>query len=450
MNEPEIDIPKELAAERLIIGCMMGNNDIIPELLTQLTPDEFFHPIHKSIWRAFRNLDLKRETIDIVTVSRTIQTFNEVPDYAYISSLLDGIPKYSRASYLSSHVSLVKEASGRRDLLRIGSWIQATALAKDISLDEFLAQTLQRIQVVHLLQRTQDDLIHSSDAMNRTLAELEERWSRGSEMLGLSTGFRQLDEVTGGLRGGRYYVLAAGTGMGKTTLALNVANNIMLSQRSYDKKCAGLIISLEMSVTELNVKMLGTSTRINTRKIETGQLNEEEKRKLILAADLLSDLDIEYCEGFSKVTPSSLLGLVEKVRTRHGQIDFLVVDYLQLIDSGAGSKAVNDHEKISNVSRELKRISIRFNIPVLVLSQVNRKSADRTNKDYQLSDLRGSGSIEQDADLVAFLQPDDWSDERNNKRKLYIAKQRAGVSDVSIPLIFFKESSRFAEYEPEF
>ena len=447
MNDDNlIQIPRDDAAERLILGCLLFNGDLASELVSHLSADDFFHPTHKQIWRAIRHLESQRQTIDLLTVPRTIQSFNEAADIAYICALVDGIPRYSRASYLSTHVKLVKSAAARRDLLKVSSWMMANATANDNTIDDLLAESISKLQSIELLSETKDELIHSSDAVTRTFQDLEERWARGDKMLGLSTGLSQLDDVTGGLRGGRYYVIAAGTGMGKTTLALNFVNSIMTHRRAENARCAGLVISLEMSVPELTVKMLGINTRIDTWRIETGRLDNDERRKLIIAGDMLSGLDIEYCENFSQVTPASLQSMVERVKTRRGQIDFLVIDYLQLVDSNGKNRNESEHQKISEVSRELKRIAIRYNIPVIALSQLNRKSADRTTRDYQLSDLRGSGSIEQDADCVFFLQPDDWNDETNMKRKFRIAKHRAGKKDVTVELMFFPAHSRFAQF----
>jgi len=271
------------------------------------------------------------------------------------------------------------------------------------------------------------------------MKNLEKRWAEGREVIGLSTGFPDLDKILLGLRP-KLYTLAAATGLGKTTLALNIAHNVV-SAGNQDPPPVGLIITLEMDVEELHVRALSTATRIDSYLIESGKLGESEKERVRKASALMAQLPIEYVEGFTSVTARSIAARVEKVRRKYKRLDFVIVDYLQLLD--ADDKHENEVARLTEITRTLKRISLKYHIPVIELSQLNRKFADRAKKDPVLSDLRASGSIEQDSDVVMFIAPTDYDHPEQPERRLIIAKQRGGVANVEVKLVFFGNQSRF-------
>lgn len=445
-EEPQIVLPEDVEAEKLILGVTLKMSDegaMIAELVADISSEDFLRPLHRQIWTAIRELHSRRDSIDFVTVVRTMQHKNLQPDMAYISGLIDGVPMYRKASALAKHIELIKNAASRRQMLAIGNWMTVESQGYDLEVDEMIEEAKRKINGVSILRESKDNLISASEAVSRTMVDLEKRWDSGGDaMIGLSTGIPELDRLTGGFCPGKTYVIAAGTGMGKTTLLLNMINSAIIGARTKGEECAGLMVSLEMTCPELIVKLIGIETRINTRKIKSGYLTPEEKREIMMAADGIAKHHLEFVEGFGKITPTTLSAMVERVRSKWGRIDFLAVDYIQLLDAAEKSKG-GEYERITEVSRELKRLAIQYGMPVLILSQLNRKSSDRTNRDYTKSDLRGSGQIEQDADVILFLMPENWDDPDDKRRRLKIDKNRDGSPDEIVNLIFFPEHSRF-------
>jgi replicative DNA helicase len=447
-------LPSQPEAERMALGCVLLDNGLAPQVLYQTDPEDYSVESHRMVFLAMRAIDRGdlngNRAINPLTLQAELTragNLERVGGPASISALFDGVPRFSD---VSSYVRLIKDASALRKSAHLANWLFNESLANDVRLDEMLS--LLRTKVDELTeQQTADDLISSETAIERAMGELERRWESGGDVVGLPSGFPDLDKALLGFRGGKYYTLAAGTGIGKTTLALNFGQRIV-SEPGPDGPRVGLIISLEMPTDELMVKTLSTFTQINSYRIETGHLTDQEKGFVREKAEEIRRLPLEYVEGFSKVTANSLVARVAKVRRKYKRLDFLIVDYLQLLDSD--EKRENEHLRLSEISRTLKRIAIMHNIPVIVLSQLNREFSKRANKDYQLSDLRGSGSIEQDSDVVMFLMPQDWVDEENPGRRLVIAKHRGGRKDVTINLVFFGEQSRFESaavesYKPE-
>lgn len=428
-------LPANVEAERVLLGNVLLDNGAIPQALYQLSADDMSVDSNRIVFTAMRALDAKKRAVDVLTLQAELVAdgfLERIGGPAYIASLFDGVP---RLGNLGEYVRLLKEASMRRKAMKVGNWLFQAALDDGAEPDSLLATLDAKVEELREGQAA-DDLISSESAVARTMEDLERRWESGGSVIGLASGFPDLDRVLLGFRGGKYYTLAAGTGIGKTTLALNFACRMVA-----DDQRVGLVISLEMSTDELTVKTLSTFTKINAYKIETGDLSVHEKQFVREKAEEVKRLSLEYVEGFSKVTATSLAARVAKVRRKHGRLDFLIVDYLQLLDSD--ERRENEHLRLSEISRTLKRIAIMHNIPVIVLSQLNREFSKRANKDHQLSDLRGSGSLEQDSDVVLFLMPADWDDEDNPGRRLFIAKHRGGKKNTTINLMFFGEQSRF-------
>lgn len=434
-----LKLPSNIEAERLVLGGVILDNGVAPQVLHDLNADDFISESHRYIFSAMRELDRRNRIIDPLTLIEELQiagVVETVGGHAFVAKLIDGAP---RLSNVTEYVRIIRDCSLKRRSMRLANWILSEAPSDDLRVEDFL--TALNAHVEELQNQSQvDDLVSTSDAVERTMRELESRWESGTDVIGLSTGFADLDRYLLGMRGGKYYVLAAGTGVGKTTLALNIADRIVHDDANGRR--VGLIISLEMSVEELTVKLLATHTKIDTYQIETGKMSEPDRQIVREAARRLKEnISIEYVEGFSKITASSLIARANKVKRKHGRIDFLLVDYLQLLDSDG--KIDSENIKLTEISRTLKRIAQQMNIPVIVISQLNRKHADRRDRDYQLSDLRGSGSIEQDADVVMFLMPEDWNDDENINRRLVIEKHRGGKKHVTINLVFFADQSRF-------
>lgn len=438
------DLPADLDSERFILGWLMRMGDepvMAAEALPHLSPEDFYNPTHQKVWSVMRDLFADKTQIDLLTVVERARIKYPGIDWVYISDLIDGVPRYSEFKFLRKYFSNVKEFAARRHMLKLFSQMSNECMQRELESVEIVGETIKALNSLSLLQAG-DNLISASEAVSRTMIDLEKRWNSGESMIGLSTGIPELDRLTGGFCPGKTYVIAAGTGMGKTTLLLNMINSAIIGANAKGEECAGLMVSLEMTCPELIVKLIGIETRINTRKIKSGYLTDEEKAQVKTTADGIANHHLEFVEGFGKITPTTLSAMVERVRSKWGRIDFLAVDYIQLLDAAEKSKG-GEYERITEVSRELKRLAIQYGMPVLILSQLNRKSSDRTNRDYTKSDLRGSGQIEQDADVILFLMPENWDDPDDKRRRLKIDKNRDGSPDEIVNLIFFPEHSRF-------
>jgi replicative DNA helicase len=434
-------LPANPDAERLSLGCVILDNGVAPQALHELSAEDYSVESNRKIFLAMRDLDGKSRAINPLTLQTRLQEKGEleaVGGPAYIASLFDGVPRFGD---IREYVKLIKDAGLKRKAAYLGNWAFKSAVDGEASAEDLIAMLSAKVEELQEGQIV-DDLISSEDAVSKAMTELEKRWQEGNKIIGLESGFPDLDRHLLGFRPGKYYVLAAGTNIGKTTLALNIANNFV-SKPGPDGDRVGLIISLEMTTDELTIKALSTITRIDSYRIETGDLSDGEKQQVREAGERLKQLRLEYVEGFSKVTAGSIAARVMRIRRKHKRLDFLVVDYLQLLDSE--DKRENEHARLTEISRTLKRICLKFNIPVIVLSQLNRKHADRKEggKDYRLDDLRGSGSIEQDADVVLFLMPQDWNDEENPGRRLHCGKHRGGKKHFTVDMVFFGNQSRF-------
>jgi replicative DNA helicase len=337
-------------------------------------------------------------------------------------------------------MKLVKEATLRRKLIRYAEVLSVQAAQPDADPQELVLQLSTKGHELAQNTALLNDLVTTENAISRTFEFLENSWAKGGDCLGLSTGFVDLDKNLLGLQPG-VYVIAAGTGVGKTTFTLNIVNHLLLEATKKGEKRVGALVSMEMGVESLTIKMLATRARLSTRDIRRGTLNAQQRQELMRAGQELAAQGLHFVEGFNAITPSAIAAKVEHLRATHGRLDFLVVDYLQLLDSDNGGSG--DYAAVTEISRKMKQLSHRYQIPILLISQLSRNYTNRTNRDYQLSDLRGSGAIEQDANVVMFLMPRDWDDETNPERRLVIAKDREGAKNITIPLLFIGEQSRF-------
>lgn len=441
INQLEVLLPSNVDAEQMILGVIILDNSVASQAIGELAPGDFYSPRNRLAFSAMRRLTNKATSIDPLTMGVELRLMGKDVecDMAFIASLFDGVP---RLSNIGTYVRMVKDAAILRRAVHLGNWLMGEASARDIETDVLLDRLRQRVEELEA-SRIVDDLISSEEAVERTLTQLQQQWESGGELLGMPTGLCDLDRRLSGIRRGKYILLAGTPGMGKTTLALNWANNFELSAPEGEKP-VGLVITLEMPVEELKVKLLSVRTSIPTDRIETGRLSDQERAAIRSAASDLATMHVEYIEGFSRVTASGIMARVGKVKRKYGRIDYLIIDYLQLLDGEDGSKQDNnENAKLTEISRILKRITIQEGIPVIALSQLNRAYATRSNKDPELSDLRGSGSMGQDADIVIFIAPEDHANPDEPGRKLLTRKFRGGQTGVD-HVVFFGAQSQFA------
>lgn len=439
-------LPANPEAERMLIGCSLLEPKLLPYLISDLVESDFSLPTLGAVFRALKTLHLAHTDVNPPTVMAEIKRYEAAKGVTtgvtlgVLSETYDGCPRFSRPESVEAYTKLVKDTSLQRKLIRYAEALATQAGQSDADPHDLLLRMATTSRELAQNTALLTDLVTTEQAISRTFQRLEDMWARDGEYLGLSTGFVDLDKHLLGLQPG-VYVIAAGPNVGKTTFTLNIVNNILLEAAKKDEQRVGAIISMEMGVESLTVKMLATRTHLSTRDIRRGQLTADQRKDIIRAGQELSSQGLHFVEGFNAVTPAAIAAKVEHLRATYGRFDFLVIDYLQLLDSDNGGSA--DYQAITDISRKLKQLSHRYQIPVMLISQLSRQYANRTNRDYQLSDLRGSGAIEQDADVVMFLMPRDWDDETNPERRLVIAKDREGAKHITIPLLFIGEQSRF-------
>ena len=434
------ELPANLEMERMILGVILLDNRVAHEAFDVLSPDDMHSPRHRMIFSTMRQM-WNRIGIDPLTLGEELNRLHPGHncDPAFIASLFDGVPRFSS---IASYVDVVKQKAILRRGVTVGNWMIEAASDPTIDLEEFLARTQQQVEEL-IAARQVDDLIDSEQAVERTLVRLDEQWASDGSLLGRPTGLTALDARLSGVRPGKMIIIAAPGGMGKTTLALNWLNSFDLAAPECAKP-VGLFLTLEMDVEELETKLMSVRTGISTDRIEAGLLSDRERREVRQAAGLLATMHLEFVEGFARITANNILARVERVARKHGRIDFLVLDYIQLVDGETVNQTEND--KLTEISRMMKRIALRFNIPVIVLSQMNRAMDNRPNKEPQLSDLRGSGSLGQDADIVIFIAPQDPSDPDNALRKLITKKFRGGRPGTDL-VLFSGARSRYMNIE---
>lgn len=450
-----MELPNNKDAEKIILGTVMIAPQLLPTLLDGITREDFFVPSHAVAYAAIRDLYQMRQPIDPIMVLDRAQAIEAAEgrttgiDAVKLSDMLSGTARITDEFYLLGLMQLVKDSALRRRLIRYGEYLATQAQQPDVKTSTLIADMHTRSIEYGNDSGVSSDLINSTEAVSRTMATLEEQWSREDGFLGLRTGFKGIDDALQGLRGGSVYIIASATSMGKTTLVLGMINGIL----QHTPDAVGLVVSMEMSVPQLMTKILSTQTRIASQAIDSGRnfkgqpLDHADRRLIMLQSDQLAERDLYFLEGFKAVTPAHVAVKLERIRAMKRRVDFLVVDYLQLMSSDNAKANSDQYEKVGDISRKLKVLAMRMNIPVIAISQLSREHARRQTKGYQLSDLRGAGNLEQDADAVIFLEPEDWTNEHNPGRVAVIAKNRTGPKDVRVPLVFFGNQSRFESVE---
>jgi len=423
--------PQNLDAERAVLGACILDKDAVIKIAEFLTPENFYDDRHRLIYEAILELYEDREPIDLVTVPDKLtkrKVLSKVGGIAYITDLLNQTPT---ASNVESHGKLVRNAYIRRKLIQISSELSELGFDDSEDVEDMLDKAEQKVFGISQ-QHLKGEFVSLRKALEESFDLLDELYRNKGQLRGISTGFKSIDNKLNGFRPSNLIILAARPSVGKTSLMLNIAQNAAV----INKVPIG-IFSLEMSTDELAIRMVSAQSGIDSFKITSGRLNDEELAAYGEAAGVLADAPI-YIDD----TPSiSIMELRTKARRLHVDkgIKMIMVDYLQLM---RGRNAENRVQEVTEISWGLKALAKELEIPVVTVAQLNRSVETRGTGLPQLSDLRESGSIEQDADVVMFLyRPDE---ENRNELNLVIAKHRNGPTGV-IPLMFKGEQTRFFE-----
>ncbi|MFN3417986.1 MAG: replicative DNA helicase [Pyrinomonadaceae bacterium] len=442
----ERPLPASEDAERTILGAILLDNSLITQAIEQLKPSDFYSPRHARIFKAMVALFNASQTIDPILIGEELKKdspIDAIGGVAAITNLTLGLPHFSD---LTDYIRVVKEKSLLRNLIRTCNKIISDALS-----DETDAQTIldEAEHAVFTLaeERQRDGFTHFRPVAERVFEKIREFSQRETNALtGLATGYRDLDLITSGLQPSDLVIVAARPSMGKTALCLNIAQRAAIRENA-----VVAIFSLEMSKEQLAMRLLSSEGRIDARLLRIGSLSSKDWERLAEAIAVLSEtrLFIDDTPGISVIEMRAKL---RRLAAEQSRLDLVVVDYLQLMSGAPGRRNENRQQEVSQISRDLKALAKEFNVPIIALSQLSRAPESRTPPRPVMSDLRESGSIEQDADVVAFIyrpdyyekDPESIPEEERNIAELIIAKQRNGPVG-TVKLVFVKQFTRFED-----
>ena len=440
----ERPLPHNLEAERSILGAVLLDNHSLNAAVEKLRSEDFFLPQHRHIFERMIQLAEKQQAIDIVTLMDDLARRGDLDSaggVAYLSQLADGLP---RATNVEHYARIVKEKAVLRNLAFSAAAIQEQALAGGDDADVILDRAESTIfQIAE--DRVRAGLIGVKELVRDNFERLERIFSEGRRITGLATGYAGLDNETAGLQPSELVILAARPSMGKTALALNIAENVAVRNRG-----PVAVFSLEMSKESLLLRMLASEARVDAHKFRTGHMGRDDWNKITRALTSLGDAPLWIDDSAS----STVLEMGAKARRlkRDRGLSLMIVDYLQLVVPTNTGRGTNRQEEVSSISRALKGLAKELKVPVVVLSQLTR-APEREERKPQLSDLRESGAIEQDADVVLFInRPNfyktDLPEEDRAKAELIIAKQRNGPTG-NLNFVFLARHTRFEEAAPD-
>ncbi len=428
-------------AERSVLGSVMKNKEALFDVLEILTPDDFYSEIHKEIFSAVRDLNRASSPVDVLTVSEELKkrkTFEMVGGRAYVASLTTMAPSTANAS---AYAKIIKENAVLRRLIEVSSDIVEKSYRQKTDAAQVLDYAEQGIFDIARMNQKKD-FTALKDILWTNMDEIDRMAEQEGRLTGLTTGFADLDARTSGLQKSDLIILAARPSMGKTAFVLNVAQNAAIRGNA-----KVLIFSLEMSKEQLGQRLLSIDSCVELSKLKTGDLSRGDWEDLNIAIDRLSKAEI-YIDDTPGISVLEMKNKCRRLKTEKG-LDLVIVDYLQLMS--IEGKTEGRQQEVSTLSRMLKQLAREMECPVIVLSQLSRAVEQRTDHRPQLSDLRESGAIEQDADIVMFLYRDEYynpeTTEKPNTCEVIIAKQRNGPTG-SIDLAWLGKYTKFADRSP--
>ncbi len=437
--------PQSIEAEKSVLCAMLISKEAIAKVTEIINADDFYREAHKVIYNAMLELEGKNEPVDLITVTEILKRDNKLEDVggiAYITSLANLLPTAANVKY---HAEIVAEKSVLRQLVKVSTEIAAMGYDGDEEVSTLIDKAESRILEISN-RKKRSDFTAISDVLMHSVQDIEKLINNKGGLTGIPTGFTDLDKLTSGLHPSDFIILAARPSMGKTAFALNVVQNVAL--RAHKKiggnPCSVAFFSLEMSKEQLVSRMLCAEAAIDSQRLRIGELSDKDWESLWNACDVMSRAKI-YIDDTPGITALEMRSRARRLKAEHG-LDLVVVDYLQLMQgSGRRNSSGDRQQEVSEISRSLKALARELDVPVIALSQLSRGVEARQVKRPMLSDLRESGSLEQDADIVAFLYREDYYNpetENKNITELIIAKHRNGPVD-TVNLFFHKQFTKF-------
>ncbi|CIO22470.1 replicative DNA helicase [Streptococcus pneumoniae] len=443
MSEEFRILPHDLVAEQSVLGAVFIAPDTIISLADELIPDDFYKPANKIVFKTMLSLFKKGEPIDATTMVSALTNQGQIKEIGGINYVVELVNSTPTSKNVEHYAKLVKEKSTLRRVIADLSESLSSAYQGDVSIGDIIAKTEKSMLDISN-QNTGTGFRNVTDILDTHMQIVETRSQTDGFVTGLSTGFVGLDKITTGLHEGNFIILAARPAMGKTALALNIAKHVATMERK-----PAVIFSLEMGAEELIERMVASEGMIPGYHLKTGNLSTDEWKRLVQAQSNLYDTPI-FVDDTAGIRISEIRSKARKLSQEMGGLGIIIIDYLQLI---TGSKGENRQQVVSEISRELKILAKDLRVPVIALSQLSRSVEQRQDKRPMLSDLRESGSIEQDADIVAFLYRDAYyqkehadSQEANNVTELILEKNRHGSLGI-VKLYFHKEYTKFSSVE---
>ena len=438
MALPERVPPQNIEAEQAVLGAMLIKKEAIAEVQEILQPDDFYREAHRIVYEAMVQLQNNDEAVDLVTLTeqlRKSEQLDKIGGLAFITQLANAVPTAANVVY---HAKIVKEKAELRSLINAATAIASAAYEDNTDVENIMDDAEKKILAV--ANRQNGGAFESMKSIvMRTFERINVLYESKGGLTGISSGFKDLDKLTAGLQKSDLILVAARPSMGKTAFTLNIASYV----GTHGGKVA--FFSLEMSKEQLMQRMLCAEGGIDATKLRTGQLNTQEWNKLVHVADTLSRAPI-YIDDTAGITVMELRSKARRLKAEHG-LDLIIIDYLQLMQGRPSKNGDNRQQEISEISRSLKALARELDVPVIALSQLSRSVESRQIKKPMLSDLRESGSLEQDADIVMFLYREDYYDkdtENKNITDIIVAKHRNGPVD-TISLFFQKEYTKFRD-----
>ena len=434
--------PHSIQAEQSVLGGLMLDNAAWDQVADRVSEQDFYRREHQLIFRAIASLVERNEPTDVVTLNDEIEQHNLLPGgggLAYLGSLAKDTPS---AANIRAYADIVREHSIKRQLIRVGTEIADSGFQtegrKSSELLDLAEQKVFRIAEQGARGRGGFEPIKS--LLTKAVDRIETLFESDDPITGISTGFSDLDRMTSGLQPADLVVVAGRPSMGKTTLAMNIAENVAINS---GKPVA--VFSLEMPGESLAMRMMSSLGRIDQHRIRSGSLEDDEWPRLTSAVSILAEAKM-YIDDTPAMTPTEVRARARRLMREHSELGMIMIDYLQLMQ--APGMAENRTNEISAISRSLKALAKELNVPVVALSQLNRSLEQRTNKRPIMSDLRESGAIEQDADLVIFIYRDEVYNEESSDKgiaEIIIGKQRNGPIG-TVKLTFLGQYTKFENY----
>jgi len=436
--------PHDLEAEQAIIGSMLTDKDAVISAIEVLKEDDFYREDNKAIYSAILNLYNRAEPIDIITVKAELESmgkFEKVGGLEYLAELPEKVPTTANAM---KYIKIVEEKSTLRRLIKTANEIIELGYSPTEDVEDIMEGAEKKIFNI-MQDKSQKSYTPIKDALVESFTKLEELYNRKQHITGVPSGFTELDYRTAGFHGSELILIAARPAMGKTAFALNIASNAALKGNT-----AVAVFSLEMSKEQLVNRILCSESMVDSNKVRTGKLEEDDWTKLAGTIGPLSEAEI-YIDDTPGINIMEIRAKCRKLKLEKN-IGMVVIDYLQLIQGSGNRRSGSREQEISEISRSLKILAKELDVPVIALSQLSRAAEQRPDHRPMLSDLRESGAIEQDADIVMFLYRDDYYNQDSEKKdiaEVIIAKHRGG-STGTVELLWLGSYTKFVNLERRF